>query len=211
MKNLVIIGAGGCGREVLQWAKDINEVEKRWHIKGFIDDNHDVLSGRKCDVAVLAKIDEYEIEINDEFVCAIGDARIRKRVVEKLKARGAKFITLIHPSAILADNCLLGEGVVIYPYTIISDNVIISDGCIINAFSSVGHDSVLGEYCTISAHCNITGMCRLGDQVFMGTTSHIIPGIKVGNGVYICAGSTVMTRVRDGVKILGYPAKILKL
>lgn len=37
MKNLIIIGAGGCGRELLQWAKDINEIDKRWNIKGFLE------------------------------------------------------------------------------------------------------------------------------------------------------------------------------
>lgn len=76
--------------------------------------------------------------------------------------------------------------------------------------SSVAHDSVLGEYCTISAHCDITGMCRLGDRVFMGSTSHVVPGSVIGDDVYICAGSTVMCRIRKGMKVLGNPAKIVK-
>lgn len=210
MKNLVIIAAGGCGREVLQWAKDINERENRWNIKGFIDDNPDALNGLKCDVPILATIDGYVIERDDEFVCCIGNSKIRKLVVEKLKAKGAVFTTLIHPNAVVADSCTIGEGVIIYPYALISDNAIIGDGCIINMYSSVAHDSSLGEYCTISAHCDITGMCHLGDRVFMGTTSNMVPTTKVGDDVYICAGSTVMTKVRNGLKLLGNPAKIVK-
>lgn len=210
MKNLIIIAAGGCGREVLQWARDINEAEPRWTIKGFIDDNPDALEGKICSVSVISSVDDYQIEPDDEFVCCIGNSVVRKMVVEKMKAKGAAFVNIIHPNAVIADSCTLGEGVIIYPYALISDNAVIGDGCIINMHSSVAHDSVLGEYCTISAHCDITGMCTLGDRVFMGSTTQVVPGTKVGDDVYICAGSTVMTRVRKGMKMLGNPAKIVK-
>lgn len=210
MKNLIIIGAGGCGREVLQWAKDINEKECRWNIKGFLDDDLTALENLKCDAPLLATIDDYRIAADDEFVCCIGNSATRKRVVEKMKSKGAVFITLIHPSAVVADSCILGEGIIIYPFAIISDNAALGDGCIINMYSSVAHDSVLGEFCTISAHCDVTGMCTLGDRVFMGTTSNMVPGSRIGNDVYICAGSTVMGRVRAGNKVLGNPAKIVK-
>lgn len=210
MKNLVIVAAGGCGRETLQWAKDINKMERRWHIKGFIDDNLEALNGLTCDIPVLATIDEYEIHQEDEFICCIGNSQTRKLIVDKLKARGATFTTVIHPSAVISDNCTIGEGVIIYPFALISDNARIGDGCIINMHSSVTHDVVLGDFCTISAHCDITGMCELGERVFMGTTSNLTPSSKIGDDVYICAGSTVMGRVRAGGKVLGNPAKIVK-
>lgn len=210
MKKLVIVGAGGCGREVLQWAKDINEKENRWSIKGFLDDDLNALNGKKCSVTVLSTVDEYVVQPDDEFVCCIGNSKIRKMAVEKLRGKGAVFTSLIHPNAVIADSCILGENVILYPYALISDNTVIGDGCIINMYSSVAHDSVLGEYCTISAHCDITGICTLGDRVFMGSTSHVVPNSKISDDVYICAGSTVMTRVRAGMKVLGNPAKIIK-
>lgn len=209
MKNLVIIAAGGCGREVLQWAKSINKQEKRWNIKGFIDDNLQALHGLKSDLPILTTIDAYEIQPDDEFVCCIGNSKAREKVVEKLKVKGAVFTTLVHPNAIIADTCTIGEGVIVYPYALISDNAVIGDHSIINMYSSVAHDSMLGQYCTISAHCDITGMCKLGDRVFMGTTSNMVPSSKIGDDVYICAGSTVMGRVRSGNKVLGTPAKIV--
>ena len=209
MKDLVIVGAGGCGRELLQWARDINEAGQRWNIKGFIDDNKGALEGKNCTVSILSGIDDYEICPDDEFVCGIGSSGARKTIVEKLKAKGAVFVTLIHPTAVISDSCTIGEGVIIYPFALISDNAAIGDGCIINMYSSIAHDSVLGEYCTISAHCDVTGTCTLGDRVYMGTTSNIVPGSKIGNDVYICAGSTVMSHVRAGRKVLGTPAKIV--
>lgn len=210
MNNLIIIGAGGCGREVLQWAKDINKKKKQWEIKGFIDDDLDALGGKRCDVHVMAGVEGYQIREEDRFVCCIGNSDVRKKIVTKLKSKGARFTNIIHPTAVIADTCNIGENVIIYPYALLSDNAAIGNGCIINMYSSIAHDSVLGEYCTISAHCDVTGMCRLGDRVFMGTSSNIVPGTWVGDDVYICAGSTVMTRIRDGKKVMGNPAKVMQ-
>lgn len=210
MKDLIIIGAGGCGREVLQWARDINEKEPCWNIKGFLDDDRQALEGLKCSIPILGSVDDYSIKPEDIFVCCIGNSNVRKKIIDKMKAKGASFVTLIHPNAVIADTAYIGSGVIIYPFALISDNAVIGDGCIINMYSSVAHDSKLGEYCTISAHCDITGMCKLGDRVFMGTTSNIVPGTIIGNDVYICAGSTVMTKTRDGRKLLGNPAKMIQ-
>lgn len=207
MKNLIIIAAGGCGREVLQWAKDINKISPKWKIKGFLDDDLTALDHVKCDVKILAKIDDYVIESDDEFVCCIGNSEVRKDVVKRLKAKGAKFANIIHPTAIRAESCQLGDGIILYPFSIISDNAVLGDGCIINMYSSVAHDAVLGEYCTISAHCDVTGMCKVGNNVFMGSGANMVPGVIVGNNVFICAGSTVMSNLKDGAKVLGIPAR----
>lgn len=213
----MLIAAGGCGREVLQWAKDINKENMqengipKWNIKGFIDDNCSALDNVKCEVSILNTIDHYTICKDDQFVCCIGNGNVRQLVVEKLKSKGAIFANLIHPTAIISDTVKMGEGVIVYPFALLSDNAKIGDGCIINMHSSVAHDSVLGNFCTISAHCDITGMCMLGNKVFMGTTSNMVPGTKIGDDVYICAGSTVMAKVQRGRKVLGNPAKIVKL
>lgn len=209
MKNLIIIGAGGCGREVLQWVKDINKRDRGWIIKGFIDDNLNALENKRCDIGVISGVDDYDIQPDDEFVCCIGNGKIRKDIIERLKNKGAKIISIIHPTANVAETALIGEGVIIYPYALISDNTAIGDGVIINMYSSVAHDSIIGNYCTISAHCDITGACVLGENVFMGTTSNIVPTGKIADDVYICAGSTVMGTVRKGRKVMGNPARIV--
>ncbi len=207
MKNLLIIGAGGCGREVLQWAKDINKISKKWNIKGFLDDNPQALDGLICNYSVVDNIDSYHIENEDEFVCCVGNSATRKNIIDKLKNKGAIFTSIIHPTAIVADSARLGDSVILYPYSIISDNAYIGNGCIINMHSTIAHDSTIGAYCTISAHCDVTGMCHLGKGVFMGSGARIVPNAKVGNDVFICAGSTVMSKIKDGLKVIGTPAK----
>ncbi len=212
MKDLILIGAGGCGREVLQWVNDINAAEKRWNIKGFLNDYPEFdeeLREKKCQIPVIGKINDYVIEPNDEFACCIGDAVGRKKIFESYKAKGATFATIIHPSAVIAQSCDLGEGVIIYPLSLISANAIIGDGCMINMHTSIAHDVRIGKFSTISAHCDITGRCILGENVFMGTSSHIVPRTKIGDNVYICAGATVMTRVLSNRKVMGNPAKVV--
>ncbi|MCI1268542.1 MAG: acetyltransferase [Ruminococcus sp.] len=207
MYNLLIIGAGGCGREVLQWAKDMNKSTSTWNIKGFLDDNADALTGLRCDVSVVGSTDNYIPQVDDRFVCCIGNSCVRKSIIEKMESKGAVFANIIHPTAIVCDSALLGKATILYPYSIISDNAVLGDGCIINMHSTIAHDSILGEFCTVSAHCDVTGMCKLGDRVFMGSGSRTVPSARVGNDVFICAGSTVMSRIKAGMKVIGVPAK----
>lgn len=207
MKDLLIIGAGGCGREVLQWVKDINKVQPVWKIKGFLDDNLKALDGLKSDYIIIDAVKNYIPKPNDVFTCSIGNSRIRKEIVEHIKSKGGDFVSIIHPTAIIADTAELCRSEIIYPYSIISDNAKVGDGCIINMYSSIAHDSVLGEYCTISAHCDVTGGCNVFDNVFMGSGARTIPRINVGNGAFICAGSTVMSNIKPGVKVIGTPAR----
>lgn len=207
MKNLIIIGAGGCGREVLQWAKDINNIAPAWDIKGFLDCKASALDGKECGYGVIGREDGYDIQQGDEFICAIGDSRLRQGVVAKLRARGARMATIIHPKAVVADTACIGEGAVIYPFALVSDHTEVGEGAIVNSHTSIGHDARLGCFCTISAHCDITGACMLGQGVFMGSSSQLVPGSVVGDGAYICAGSTVIGRVRPGAKVMGSPAR----
>ncbi len=207
MKNILIIGAGGCGREVLQWIKDINTKTPVWKIKGFLDDDLHALDGKNCDYGILCIPSKYEVQPDDEFICAIGNSRIREKIMEGIESRNGRFTSIIHPTAIVADTAVLGKGVVLYPYSLVSDHAKVDDGCIINMYSSIAHDVIMGKHCTISAHCDITGMCTVGDRVFMGSGASTIPGISVGNDAFICAGSTVMSRVRNNVKVIGTPAK----
>ena len=210
MYRLIILAAGGCGREVLQWAMDINEKTHRWCFFGFLDYDEHMLEGKTAVAEIIGNDDNYEIQENDEFICAVGDGVLREKIINRMKARGAKFINLIHPTAIVARSATLGEGVVVYPYALITADTKIGNGCIINMNCSIGHDVDMGDYCTISPNCNITGKCIIGKHVFMGVGVQIIQSMKVENDAYICAGSVVMTKIKEGAKVIGNPAKRIR-
>lgn len=211
MKNLLIIGAGGCGREVMQWAEDVNAIEPTWNIKGFLDDDREALSGKRCKYEVIGTVDAYEVQKDDVFVCAIGSPAVREKVVKKMLDKGAEFTSVIHPTSVMADNVQIGAGAILYPYSIISDNAELDEFCIVNMHSCVAHDASLGKFCTISAFCDITGNTSLGEAVFMGSGVKLVPSVKIGNRAFICAGSVVMTNVKEDRKVMGNPAKRIQL
>lgn len=208
MKELIIVGAGGMGREILQWVKDINAKEKMWEIKGFIDDNTEALAAYHCEYQVIGAINEWEPQENEVFACAIGHPKTKQAIVEMLKSRGAEFTSVVHPLAYIGDENVIGEGLVAYPRACITTNVRIGNFVALLS-SSVGHDAVIGDYSTISAYTDITGGCCLGERVFTGTHVSVIPGRIIGSDAYLCAGSVIMSDVKPGVKMLGNPAKAI--
>lgn len=205
MKDLVIVGAGGCGREVLQWAKDINRAGKRWNILGFINDDLTALMDYDCEYSIIGTIEGWMPEANQEFACAIADPAGKETVVKKLKGRGAKFASIIHPSAIIGDHTQVGEGLVMWPNSIIDVNVKVGDFVTLLS-SAIGHDAQVGDYCTISSYCDITGGVKLSEKVFLGSHVTVIPKKKIGVGAYVGAGSVVMANIKDGSRVMGNPA-----
>ncbi len=206
MKELIIVGAGGFGRELLGWVKDINRHQARWTIKGFIDDNPGALDGLACDYTVIGTIQAWQPKETEVFACAIAKPAIKEKVVNTLKLRGAHFESIVHPTAVIGDFNKTGEGLVVYPNAVISVNVMIGDFVTLLC-SGIGHDAVIGDFSTISSYCDITGGVQLGKRVFMGSHATIVPQKKIGDDAYVGAGSLVLKNVKPNTKVIGNPAK----
>ena len=206
MNDIIIVGAGGFGREVLQWIKDINKVKQTWNIAGFIDDNLNALNGFACDYKVVGNIKDWQPKENERFVMAVANPKTKQAIAESMKAKGAIFTSLIHPTARISDIAQIGEGLVMYPYSVITVNTKI--GNFVSFLSSgMGHDGEIGDYSTISSYCDITGGVKLGKRVFLGSHVTIIPQRKIGDDVYVAAGSVVVTNIKSGTRVFGNPAK----
>jgi sugar O-acyltransferase (sialic acid O-acetyltransferase NeuD family) len=209
MKKLIIVGAGGFGREVYAWAKGHPDTGKVWELAGFLDDDTAVLDGYNYPVGVIGSITGHQPAADEVFVCAIGAPMIKKKVCQALLARSATFISLVHPSVILGENVQLGLGVVLCPRVTLTADITIGDFAAINCHSSAGHDVVVGDWATISGHCDLTGNTRYGTGAFLATGVRIVPGKSVGDFAYVGAGSVVIRSVKDGQKVFGNPARVL--
>lgn len=207
MKDLLIVGAGGFGRELLQWSKEINKITPRWNIVGFLDDNLQALDGYDCDYKIVGKISDWEPKENEEFVIALGFPEIKKKVIESLLERGAEIVSMIHPDAHIGGFCTVGRGCIIYPDTRITVNVSIGDYVTILAQNFIGHDAVIGSYSTIFGNCSVNGHVQIGEGVLLNNSASTVPGIKIGTGAVIGAGSFVISNVRPGRHMFGNPAK----
>lgn len=208
MKDLIIVGAGGFGREVLQWTEDINKEEPTWNILGFIDDNPDALKGCRCDYGILGSVAEWKPEPTQYFACALAFPDVKYKVVNLLKSRGAKFATIIHPTALVNKYAEIGEGVIMTPRSHVTADVKIGDFVSILG-SSIGHDAVVGSYSTLSGRCSVNGRAVLGERVYMGCGAMIAPSKKIGDGAKIGMGSVVISNVKAGTEVFGNPARRL--
>ena len=189
MKDLIIVGAGGFGRELLQWCKEINAVEPRWNIKGFIDDNQAALDGYECDCGVL------------------GFPAVKRRVIESLVSRGANIVSLIHPEVRIGGFCNIGKGCIIYPDTRITVNVTIGDYVTILSGNFIGHDASIGSYSTLFGGCSVNGHVVIGERTLLNNHASTVPGIRIGSDVNVGAGSFVVSNVKDGRHVFGNPAR----
>jgi sugar O-acyltransferase (sialic acid O-acetyltransferase NeuD family) len=206
MKELIIVGAGGFGRELLQWINDINYKNPQWIIKGFINDIPDTLNNLECSHKIIGSIIDWKPSLNEVFACAIGNPSGKQKVVKLMKAKGAQFINIIHPTAIIGEHNQIGEGLVMYPFSRITANCIIGDFVTILS-SGIGHDVQIGDFSTISSNCTVTGHVKLGKCVFVGSNATIIPNLHIEDDVFIGAGSAVFSNLKTGVRVMGNPAR----
>ena len=210
MRRLLIIGAGGFGREVLAWARDCTEHGIDWEASGFIDANPNALDGFDVTVPIVGSETEYQPLPSDVFVCAIGNPSARRACVEMMLAKGAKFVNVVHPTAIIGERVKLGVGVIICPYCVFTCDIQIGDHTAFNLHCSVGHDARVGSYCQLSSYSDVTGHVQLADEVFMGSHASVLPSISVGDRAVVGAGSVVISKVKPDTTVIGVPAKSLK-
>lgn len=211
MKDLIIVGAGGFGRELLQWCKDFQKIKREWNILGFIDDNLASLDGYECDYKVIGTIEEWSPKANQVFALAIANPKVKEKIASMLESRGAEFISVIHPDARIGDFNKLGKGVVLYPNARITVNVTVGNFVTILDNTSIGHDALIGDFATISAGCGINGHVRVGKGAFFGCNASTIPGIRIGDDCHVGIGSIVVNNIKSGMHVFGNPAKRIAL
>ena len=208
MQDIIIAGAGGFGREALALVKTLNKIEQRWNIKGFINDIPDALDGKNCSHQIIGTIHDWVPGENEVFVMGIASPQGKEKVATLLRSRGAKFVTLIHPAALVSDEATIGEGCIIGGRSSVGGGTIIGDFVHI-AGSMVGQDAEIGDFSTTTGFANITN-AHLGKRVFVGSHAVILNNLRVGDDAFVCAGSIVFSHVKANTKVIGNPAKRMK-
>ncbi|MDD3269530.1 MAG: acetyltransferase [Syntrophomonadaceae bacterium] len=145
-----------------------------------------------------------------ELVNGLGRANSsnpRKILYEKFKKAGYSFARIIHPSAIIAGDVELGEGVQIMAGSIIQPGSCIGNNTIINTGVVVDHDVWTGDHVHIAPGATISGGVRIGCGVLIGTGATIIQGISIGDHSLIAAGAVVTCNIEAGITVMGIPAR----
>jgi len=204
MKSIVIVGFGGFGREVAWLA---NECGRK--VLGFLDDN--IEPGSQLSYTILGGVDSWQDYSDSDFVVAIGNPRVRKKIVERLSSQGLRsFATLVDPSVKMGESVRVGEGSVICAGSIATIDIDIGDHVIINLNVTLGHDDKLFDYVTVAPMVALSGNVTLREGVEVGTGAAIRQGVSMAKGSMLGMGG-VLTKDTDSDTIyIGSPAKPLK-
>ena len=212
MKDLIIVGAGGFGREVAWFVERINKRSPTWNLLGFIDDDERIRGAVINSYKVLGNTTEVIDYPGAYFVCAVGSSKTREKIVDKVKDvnPNIKFGVVIDPSAEKSDLVTIDEGTIVCPHAIITVNVVIGAHVIVNYDSTVGHDATINDFATLYPAVNISGMTNIGRCVELGTGTQIIQGKTVGDYTIVGAGSVVVKNLPSKCMAVGCPSNPIK-
>lgn len=205
-QNLIIIGAGQFGREVCTWTEQCIETGGPWAIKGFLDKQGDAFEGMDYQYRILGTVEDYAVQPEDVFVCAIGDPATKMTCCRTIESRNGRFATLIHPTAVIGRNITFGPGSIVGPLVQMSCDIEVGKHVFVGTHSNAGHDTKIGDYCQICGSCEINGNAVLDEGVFLGSHATVLPSARVGAWSCVGAGSVVLRRVAPRTKVFGVPA-----
>lgn len=207
MKQLLIIGARGFGREVYNLFLECKRAGLDIECKGFLDSQTDALKNYENYPSIISSVEDYECQPDDVFVCALGDVTYKKQYVNYMKEKGAQFISLIHPDTKISMNTTIGEGCIIREASSISCDVKVGDFVTIMSYTVIGHDASIGDWSHIGSHCFMGGFSKIKESVTMHPGARLLPHKTVEEGAVIGAGSVVLNRVKKHTTVFGVPAK----
>lgn len=212
MKDLIIFGASGFGREVAWAVERLNKATPTWNLLGFMDDADDIQRTKINGYPVLGKTVDVGYYPDAFFVVAVGASRIREKIVSNLKEvnPSIRFGTVIDPSVEISELVTIGEGTIICAHTIITVNIEIGSHVIINLDCTVGHDAVLRDFVTLYPSVNVSGITNIGHAVELGTGMQIIQGKTVGDYSIVGAGAVVVKDIPANCTAVGSPAKPIR-
>ena len=207
MKHLIIVGAGGFGREMYGAARESVGFGTAFDIKGFLDARPDALSGFAGYPSVLGDPSTYVPQPDDVFITALGGIAARRRCAEALESRGAAFIAIVHRSASLGPNAVVGAGSFIaHNVTLTADVTVGRHACVFHN-TSIGHDTVLGDFSHVYAQCAIGGAVKIGAGAAVYPGARVVPRRTLGADSVVGIGSVVLLDVAPGETVFGNPAK----
>lgn len=212
MKQLIIVGASGFGREVAWLIERINKLEPTWEILGFMDDK-DELQGKVINgYKVIGKVPEFQLYPEAFFICAVGSSMIREKIINNMVSinPNVRFGTVIDPSVEISKFVTIGEGSIICAHNIITVNIEIGSHVIINLDCTVGHDAIIHDYATLYPSVNVSGITTIGRCSEIGTGAQIIQTKSIGDYSIVGAGAIVVDDIPARCVAVGCPAKPIK-
>ncbi len=209
MDEIIIVGAGGHGRVVL----DILRAAEEFTPVGFLDANAG-LHGRQVDglevLGDLSVLERLKYQGVTGAIVAIGDNHIRRTYAEDITNLGLNLINAIHPSANIAATAHIGKNVVIAAGAVVCAHCQIGNSTVLNTGCIVDHESIIANSAHICPGAKLAGRVTVDSGAFVGIGATIIQNVRIGTDAVVGAGAVVIKEVPPGVTVVGVPARILR-
>lgn len=210
MKDLIIVGAGGFGRETKVLVDEINEAEPTWNFLGYVDDNPNVET--KEGDKILGTSD-YVLGLDPKpyVIIPIANARVRMALAEKMEKGGVPFATLIHPNVKMKGNlCTVGEGSILCDGVKLAVNSHVGRHCILNMDCGLGHDTVMDDFSSMMSQTITGGETYIGKGCYFGLRCTVINLLKITDFCTFGAGAVVVKNATEPGTYVGVPARLIK-
>lgn len=212
-EQLVIIGAGGFGREVLDVVEAVNLEHAstggdQFDVVGFLDDGDpdlDLLTANGLrHLGAVAGLSELPDDVG--YVIGIADTVVRAEIDALGQSLGRWSPVLVHPTASLGRAVELGPGSIVCAQTSLTNHIRLGRGVQVHPGATIGHDTTMADYVTVCPQVAVSGNVAVERGVWLGTNSCINQGLTVGEAATVGSGAAVIRDVPPMVTVIGVPA-----
>lgn len=198
MSDLIIIGGGGHAKSVADLA-----IKNGFNIIGFLDDNETITE--MLGLKRLGKIEDCEKYADSaRFVIGIGNSAVRRRVFDTYKL---EYQTLVHPSAVIGTNVVIGNGTVVMAGAVINADAKIGKQSIINTSAVVEHDCIVGEFTMVAPGSVVCGFSKIGSNCWLGAGSVVNSVINICDNTIVGSGGVVVKNIVEPGTYIGVPVR----
>lgn len=211
MRTLVVVGAGGFGREVLDVVEAVNAsgAEPAFELLGVLDDGPSQANLQRLaerDIPYLGTLDEFTGHPAVSFVVGVAHPGHRRAIDERLTAAGHHAPILQHPAATVGSRTSLGPGSIVCAGARLTTHITLGRHVHVHVNATVGHDTTLADFTSVYPLAAVSGSCVLEDGATVGANATVIQGLTVGAGAFVGAGAVVVSDVAPGATVKGVPA-----